>query len=95
MLQGCGEQNSGLGFDDMLAAVGQDQMAREMADGITAAIAAADAVQGDDLAAALTSQRPQVDALYTAVKAVTDRLKTDFMSVLDLEIPRRIEGDND
>lgn len=95
LLQGCGEQNSGLGFDDMLIAVGQEQMAREIADNVTAAIAAADAVQGDDLAAALSSQRPQVDALYNAVKAVTDRLKTDFMSVLDLEIPRRVEGDND
>lgn len=95
VLEGCGAQNTGLGFDDMLVALGQDQLAKDMAVNLTAAIAAADAIQGDDLAHALATQRPQVDALYTAVKAVTDRLKTDFVSVLDLEIPRRVEGDND
>ena len=95
LLEGCGEQNAGLGFDDMLVAVGQNQLASEMSSGLVAALAAADAIQGDDLAAAIATQRPQVDALYAAVKVVTDRLKTDFVSVLDLEIPRRVEGDND
>lgn len=95
LLEGCGAQNAGLGFDDMLVALGQDRLARDMTQGLAAAIAATDAIQGDDLAAAITTQRPQVDALYAAVKGVTDRLKTDFVSVLDLEIPRLVEGDND
>ena len=37
----------------------------------------------------------QVRALYDAVKGVTDLLKTELISVLDLELPTSLEGDND
>lgn len=95
LIEGCDGNYGGLGFDDMLYAVGQDALARDLAAAIGQAVAAADAIQEDDLGAAITNERAKVDALYAAVKAVTDRLKTDFVSVLDLEIPRRVEGDND
>jgi hypothetical protein len=36
-----------------------------------------------------------VRALYDAVKGVTDVLKTEVVTVLDLELPQKVEGDND
>lgn len=95
LLAGCGENGSGLGFDDMFYALGQEPIARDMVSGLDQAIAAADAIGNDDLSKAILEERDKVDALYNAVKSVTDRLKNDFVAVLDLEIPRRVEGDND
>ena len=36
-----------------------------------------------------------VRAVHAAVKNLTDVLKTDFVTVLDLELPKKAEGDND
>jgi len=33
--------------------------------------------------------------VYDAVKVVTDELKTEFVTVLNLELPAAAEGDND
>ena len=33
--------------------------------------------------------------LHAAVKRITDNLKTEFVTVLDLELPQVLEGDND
>jgi hypothetical protein len=44
---------------------------------------------------ALASDPQKVRAVYDAVKALTDPLKTEFVTVLNLELPRTSEGDND
>ena len=44
---------------------------------------------------ALTDNEEELRAAHTAIQAVTDILKTDFLSVLDLEAPDRAAGDND
>ena len=59
------------------------------------AIVAADAVPHDDLAKALNTAPTSVLDLHAAVKSITDLLKTEFVSVLDLEAPQSVEGDND
>jgi hypothetical protein len=33
--------------------------------------------------------------MYDAVKAITDPLKAELITVLDLELPKATEGDND
>ena len=38
---------------------------------------------------------PGVQRLYDALRAIVAILKTEFISVLDLELPKRVEGDND
>ena len=37
----------------------------------------------------------RVRALHAAVKAITDPLKTEFLTVLNLDLPKVSEGDND
>jgi hypothetical protein len=34
-------------------------------------------------------------AVYTAFKGLTDLLKTEFVTVLNLELPKSTQGDND
>lgn len=88
---------SNLGFDDWLVAVGDPSLALDMIDRLDAAIAAAEAIEFDDLDAALADPEglEQTIALYHAVKKVTDLLKADFITVLDLEVPQAAAGDND
>ena len=84
-----------LGFDDYLRASGAADLADQMAADLVTALAAVDDIEEDSLADALQSDRDSVEALYFAVKAVTDQLKTQFISVLNLELPQAVEGDND
>ena len=44
---------------------------------------------------ALSQDPNQVFGVYTALKGITDILKTQFVSVLRLEPPVGTEGDND
>jgi hypothetical protein len=39
--------------------------------------------------------KASVRAFYDALKGVTDLLKTEVVTVLDLELPQTLEGDND
>jgi hypothetical protein len=55
----------------------------------------ADALSDDSLAVALANDKASVTALHAAIKKVTDALKTEIVTVLDLEIPKVVEGDND
>lgn len=95
LFQGCGENFSGFGFDDWLRSVDPDgDLADRMLTNLTAA----------DLAIK-NIPRPIEDAFYdapdearqihTALKGVTDLLKTEFVTVLNLELPMTAEGDND
>jgi predicted lipoprotein len=92
---GARDDGAALGFDDWLVAAGAGALAQEMGDDIEAALAAVDAIEEADLADALVTDKASVEALYFAVKAVSDDLKSQFISVLDLELPKSAEGDND
>ena len=91
---GC-EAGGQVGFDDLLRAMGQGAVADRLAVAFDEAIAAVDAIPDADLDATLTRDPLVVRALYVAVKKITDILRTDFVTLLDLEIPKVIEGDND
>lgn len=92
---GCADDGDGLGFDDYLFALGATELSRELRQAVDAALAAVDALEGADLARSLASEPERVRVVYDAVKRVTDLLKSQFLSVLDLELPVRVEGDND
>jgi predicted lipoprotein len=94
LFSGCAD-GRGLGFDDLLADVGQRALSDDIERGVCTAIAAADAIEEPSLADAVASDPESVRALHTAVKAITDRLKTDFVTVLDLDLPVGAEDDND
>jgi predicted lipoprotein len=93
IFDGC---NAGdLGFDEYLVASGSGELGTSILASIDAATAAVDVIEEPDLETALAADQASVVALHTALKAITDTLRTDFISVLDLEIPKRVEGDND
>lgn len=95
LTEGCAADYTGLGFDDLLEAHGASELSTRMKERMTAALAAIDAIEEEDLADALASDLPSVRAMYDAVKGVTDILKIELVTVLDLELPQTVEGDND
>ncbi|NOK02583.1 imelysin family protein [Myxococcus xanthus] len=93
--EGCGENFSGTGFDDLLEASGADALAAKLRERNAAAAAGIDAVPGEDLATVLAQDKAAMRTMYDAIKSVTDVLKTELVTVLDLELPQSVEGDND
>lgn len=84
----------GLGFDDLLADADQAALDADIKAKLEAAQAATESVPVP-MAQALADDPEQVVAVHAAVKELTDLLKTQFVGVLDLELPDRAEGDND
>jgi predicted lipoprotein len=83
-----------LGFDDLLIDMGAPDVASDMAEAIADAITATEAIPGTFFEA-LEQNPTEMEAAHAAIRQVTDILKTDFLSVLDLEAPDRAAGDND
>lgn len=89
-----GESEEGVGFDDYLVDVGDEETAMRMRDDIAQAIALAESLDMS-LAELLTQDPEQVQALHDRIKDVTDSMKTDFIQSLALELPATSAGDND
>ncbi len=95
IFEGCGPNHQGPGFDDLLISVGAEALSTRMVAATVKAEEALTAIEEPDLNPALTVDPASVRALYDAIKAMSDILKTEIPSVLDLEIPNSLEGDND
>lgn len=95
LVEGCGASFEGTGFDDLLEASGATELTATLRQRTAALSAALDALPGQDLAVPLAQNKDSVRALYDSVKGVTDVLKTEIVTVLDLELPQKVEGDND
>jgi uncharacterized protein len=83
-----------LGFDDYLIAVDASDLVTSMNADIAAAIALTEAFTGSTNDAVLT-QPESIQAIYVAVKKVTDNLKSLFITHLSLELPLTSAGDAD
>lgn len=96
LLEGCDDDSyAGVGFDELLVGANAADLATRMKTNIGNAQAALDAIEESDLRQALVDDPASVRAFYDAVKSVTDLLKSEFITVLDLEPPMGLEGDND
>ncbi|HEY5926845.1 MAG TPA: imelysin family protein [Kofleriaceae bacterium] len=84
----------GPGFDDFLIAVGQPDLAANMLADLDAAIAKASALP-DSFLGALTSNYTAVVDTHAAIKQFTNDLKSQFLTVLALDIPDDVASDND
>ncbi|MBA2543500.1 MAG: imelysin family protein [Deltaproteobacteria bacterium] len=84
----------GPAFDDFLIGVGHDDVAARMTQNLDAAIAAADALP-DSFLGALANNLPAIEVAHTAIKTFTDDLKSQFLTLLSLEIPDDVATDND
>ena len=87
-----GEERSG--FDDLLTDVGATELASDMLAAIDAAIAATEAVEGT-FVDALGTDPASIVAIHTATKQFTDLLKSQMLTVLDLQLSVPAAGDND
>ena len=84
----------GDGFDALLRSEGADELADELQTRIQEAENAARAIEVDW--AQLLQDDPQaIRDLHAKVKSVTDLLKTQFATVLNLSVPQEGAGDND
>ncbi len=84
----------GLGFDDFLIGLGHEDVATRMIASLDAAIASADALP-DSFLGALDTELPKIQATHAAVTVFTDDLKSQFLTLLSLEIPDDVAADND
>lgn len=91
---GPADSSEALGYDDLLVDMGAENVADDMTSAIEEAISATEAVPGT-FRDALTENAAAMEAAHAAIQAVTDILKSDFLTVLDLEAPDRAAGDND
>jgi uncharacterized protein len=96
LVTGCGADFSGVGFDDLFDAVGAGAVGDELDGDLVAAIAAVDKFPHASFEEAMTKgDLESIKTIQVAIKRVTDTLKTDFVSVLHLDLPKRIAGDMD
>lgn len=88
------DADAGVGFDDLLDAVGQSELRADMEQRIVEAEQAV--VRVEAALERLLSEQPEVVVeVHDQLKLLLDLFKTQFVSVLDLDIPQRAEGDND
>jgi hypothetical protein len=95
LADGCGPDFSGIGLDDLLVALNAAPVAESMRAKLVAGLTAVDAIEEPDFKEALEKDYPSVKAVFDASKAITDLLKTQFRDVLNIEIPKGLETDND
>jgi predicted lipoprotein len=93
LLVGCSA--GALGFDDLLGAVGAPHVTEKLVASVAAIRAALDALTEPTFEEDLMKNPAGVKALFEALRANATVMKSEFLTVLDLEIPRRVEGDND
>lgn len=86
--------SDGPGFDDFLRATGNAEIADRMTASLDNAIAKAAALPDSFVTALATDYQKVVDA-HVAIVAFTDDLKSQFLTVLALEIPDDVAADND
>lgn len=94
LFQGCGRNYTGLGFDDWLDAIGASDLRGRMLTALDGAQRAIDALD-PPLEISITQSTDRVWDVYNALKQLTDLLKSEFVTVLDLELPAGAGSDND
>jgi len=91
-IQGSGD--NAIGFRDYLIDVGDNTTADNLDADIEQVLTSAQAYQMT-LAQTLATNPDQVQQTHTEVKNITDKLKSDFITSLALELPKTAAGDND
>jgi predicted lipoprotein len=94
LFQGCGGNYTGLGFDDWLDAIGASGLRTRMMAALDGAQQALDALDAP-LEISITQDTERVADVYRALKRLTDLMKSEFVTVLDLELPAGAGSDND
>ena len=83
------------GFDDLLVGAMSQDLNQKIQGLIGTLEATLEGAPSFEAALGPGGDPEPVKQAYLQAKALGDVLKTDFLSVLDLELPQRAEGDND
>lgn len=94
VFQGCGTDFGGMGIDDWLRSIGQEDVAARMLAALDHADATVNAL-GSLEDAAIENPPTRARALHAAIKAITDLFKTDLVMVLNVQLPTGVGGDVD
>ena len=94
LLNGAPWGEEGTGFLDLLAAAGATELVTEITVRYDDAVAVLEPLQGT-MESLLVADPATVVTAHDGVKALLDLFKTEFIGVLDLDLPQRAEGDND
>jgi predicted lipoprotein len=95
LFRGCGPDASGLGLDDLLNAVGAEAVAAKGVASIGEVRAALDALTEPTFEEDLQKNPAGVQRLFDALRSNAVLMKTEVVTILDLELPKVVEGDND
>jgi uncharacterized protein len=95
LLEGGTAPASTLGFDDQLEAAGAAPLATQVRADLAAALAAVDALPDAPLADTVIGQPQALQTVYDRVKDLTDFLKMEFTTALQISAPMRGGGDPD
>jgi predicted lipoprotein len=94
LLNGAPWGEEGTGFLDLLSAAGATALVTEITVRYDDAVAVLEPLQGT-MESLLVADPATVVTAHDGVKALLDLFKTEFIGVLDLDLPQRAEGDND
>ena len=82
------------GFDDLLASVGQDEVAVRIENELRGAEEDL-ALLTSPLQSSVVEQRPVVESVHQHLRNLNMIYRAEVLSILDLELPQGSEGDND
>jgi uncharacterized protein len=94
MLFFAGEDDSGYGFDDLLVEEGAEALALQIGQKIEVALDTINQIDGS-VEAQLTSDANLIHSAHQTIRDITDDLKSQFVTVLNLSVPQEGAGDND
>jgi uncharacterized protein len=83
-----------VGFDTFLTSLGAEELSQTLEEDLAQVETRLNAINGT-LSEAIVSDLSSVQSLFASVKAVSDTIKSQFVSVLNLKIPDEGAGDND
>jgi len=95
LVVGCNDDFGGTGLDDVLTGLGADDLAMRLTALVNETLTTIEPWVSTPLERLLTDNLPVVTQLHSITKRVTDLLKTEVVTVLDVEPPKEIQGDND
>ena len=83
------------GIDDLLKAEDEESLATSIEDALAEALTAANEIEGDSLAEGISASPQKVEDLFDAIRGVTDLLKSQLATTLDLSLLGGQAADND
>ena len=95
LVRGCGANGAGLGFDDLLVAVGAQETSDKVLAALEASKAALAALTEPTFEEDIQKNPAGVKALFDALRNMFAIIKSEVATVLDLNPPQRVARDND